>query len=335
MTQCQTHHRLQGLEPDNLLAFLTLLGLLRSLEAARPAWRPRAAWDVDHPPLRPVLVITEANNRVAIADAAAEGVSLLARDYEFPPESQGADTFQSDLNYSSSRARQILADAPARGRNCADLWSALMSDAAAKEEGQIEPTPLCLLFGQGHQHFLDRLASVPRIPVPPVNGRKNAITLSAADVIAEALFEQWKRQDPTPSFRWDPAEDVRYALRADDPSKSKSTTQHGANRLAAIGLASLTVAPVRHGNRIRLQLLGAKMGRGPLALYWPIWRDPATLAMIRAVLSHPDLADGSAALASLGVVQVRRTHRISVGKFVNFTRAEVVDDQAGANSPTR
>jgi len=35
-------HRLEGLEPDNLLAFLALLGLLRSLETARPAWRPRA-----------------------------------------------------------------------------------------------------------------------------------------------------------------------------------------------------------------------------------------------------------------------------------------------------
>ena len=30
-------YRLAGLEPDNLLAFLALLGLLRSLEEARPA----------------------------------------------------------------------------------------------------------------------------------------------------------------------------------------------------------------------------------------------------------------------------------------------------------
>jgi hypothetical protein len=34
-----------------------------------------------------------------------------------------------------------------------------MTDAAVKgdqKEGMINPTPLCLLFGQGHQHFLDR-----------------------------------------------------------------------------------------------------------------------------------------------------------------------------------
>lgn len=32
--------RLGGLEPDNLLAFLALFGLL-ALETARPDWRPR------------------------------------------------------------------------------------------------------------------------------------------------------------------------------------------------------------------------------------------------------------------------------------------------------
>ena len=37
-------HRLDGLEPDNLLAFLALLGLLRALDAARPDWRARAYW---------------------------------------------------------------------------------------------------------------------------------------------------------------------------------------------------------------------------------------------------------------------------------------------------
>jgi hypothetical protein len=48
-------HRLDGLEPDNLLAFLSLLGLLRTLETDdrdRPDHekaRPRAAWDIDTP----------------------------------------------------------------------------------------------------------------------------------------------------------------------------------------------------------------------------------------------------------------------------------------------
>ena len=37
MTEPNRSLRLEGLEADNLLAFLALLGLLRALEAARPA----------------------------------------------------------------------------------------------------------------------------------------------------------------------------------------------------------------------------------------------------------------------------------------------------------
>ena len=54
----RTIHRLEGLEPDNLLAFMTLLGLLRTLEEARPDWFPRALWTIDSPPIRPALRLT-------------------------------------------------------------------------------------------------------------------------------------------------------------------------------------------------------------------------------------------------------------------------------------
>jgi CRISPR-associated endonuclease/helicase Cas3 len=64
-------HRLEGLEPDNLLAFLALLGLMRTLETARPHWQPRAAWDVECPPLRPVLSLMEEADR-----GSAEGPQL-------------------------------------------------------------------------------------------------------------------------------------------------------------------------------------------------------------------------------------------------------------------
>ena len=39
---------------------------------------------------------------------------------------------------------------------------------------------------RGHQHFLDRLAAVPRIEAPPPRGRgKKAVTLTAAETIEE------------------------------------------------------------------------------------------------------------------------------------------------------
>lgn len=325
MTKLACRHRLEGLEPDNLLAFLALLGLLRAMETARPAWRPRAAWDLDNPPLRPLLVVAEAQTDIAICEAAAEGAAALAADYEFPETTDEDARPQSDLNYEAQTARALLDRAAGiRNRRCADLWAALMSDAAEKDQ-KIEATPLCLLFGQGHQHFLDRLASVPRSEASPSRGRgKKAVTLTAAEALHEALFQPWTRQDPTPAFRWDPAEDVRYALLADDPSGQKSTTQHGANRLAALGLPALTVAPAQRGARVRLQVRGGAFERNEFVFSWPIWKEPVSLAGLRVLLSHPNLGKGPSALAYLGVVEVRRARRIGVGKFMNFTRAEPV-----------
>lgn len=319
MSETTRIHRLEGLEPDNLLAFLALLGLLRALETSRADWRPRAAWDLDRAPLRPSLRLAQAAAPAEVCAAAADGVAVLASAHDFDG--------RADLNYGRAPARALLAkaaQAPDRAR--ADLLSALMSDAVTKDDkDQVEATPFCLLFGQGHQHFLERLAAVPNIPTPPPRGRgKKAAALSAEDCLAEALFAPWARPDPTFAFRWDPAEDVRYALMADDPSSHKTTTQHGANRLAAVGLAALTAVPAARGSRLRLRVPGGTAERSGFAFAWPVWSAPASLAAIRALLGHPDLRKPHG-LEHLGVESVWETTRKSVGKFMNFSPARPID----------
>jgi hypothetical protein len=208
-----------------------------------------------------------------------------------------------------------------------------MTDGAIKDGKKgdtIDPTPLCLLFGQGHQHFLDRLAKVPAEPVPPPRGTgKKAVHLTPAECLAEALFETWCRRDPTSSFRWDPEEDIRYALMAGDPTvvAYKSGTQHGANRLAAVGLAALTAVPERRAGRVRPSILGGAFGQKGFSFAWPIWRVPASLTAIRAMLSHPSLREPEK-LRYLSVDYVLSVRRISVGKFMNFTRARPITGDA-------
>jgi len=317
-------HRLDGLEPDNLLAFLALLGLLRALEAADRTLYPRAAWDLDQPPLRPRLFIANAVDPDDVAQFAAKGVQAVAESYDFGG--------RKDLNQSRCESREILQQealgACRNHRDRVDLLAALMSDAAIKHDKRelIDPTPLCLLFGQGHQHFLERLASVPREPAPPPRGRgRNTVAVSASQCLAEALFNPWHRQDPTSSFRWDPAEDVRYALMAGDPTDPayKAGTQHGANRLAAVGLAALTLAPEMRAGRVRPVILGGAVDSDGFSFAIPIWRDPATLAAIRMLLSHPDLRKPGR-LEHLGVDHVVVAQRISVGKFMNFARGRLL-----------
>ena len=317
-------YRLAGLEPDNLLAFLALLGLLRTLEEVRPASRPRVRWAVDSLPIRPVLQVTEWLTEDELLADVAHGLSELARSHDF-------GQFR-DLKLTPDEASGRLRAAAAEGRYRADLWAALTSDGAVRVKGnarQVEPTPLCLLFGQGHMHFLSRLASIPQQATPPARGRRSAKTeISDAVCLREALFHVWMRPDATASFRWDPHEDVRYALRATDPTdaKTKEKTQHGANRLAAVGLSALTVVPrSSSAGGTHLALLGGSHERNGYFFTWPIWRHPISLAAIRALLSHPRLDDWTVRDA-LGIVERRRTRRISVGKFMNFTRAEPLED---------
>ena len=319
MSETERRHRLDGLTPDNLLAFLALLGLLRSLEEAAPFWQPRVAWSVDAPPMRPVLSLAVGVERVIVVATAAAGLNRLAARHDFAP--------LKNLRFPQEAAAEKLRAAAAGDRYTADLWAALVSDAAVRERNKIseaEPTPFCLMFGQGHQHFLERLSAVPRRRMPDRGPRRSPLTVSETECLTDALFSTWTRPDASPSFRWDPHEDVRYAHRATDPTdqRTKETTQHGANRLAAVGLAALTVVPQRRAGEARLVVLGGDRGAdGSFSFSWPIWREPIGLAAIRALLGHPGL-DDPATRAALGIVDRRRTRRISSGKFMNFTPAE-------------
>jgi hypothetical protein len=309
-------HRLEGLEPDNLLAFLALLGLLRALEAA--GWRPRAHWE--GLPLRPFLTLREAKTQEQVAQAAAAGCGVLAKDHDFDGEK--------DLTFEGGRARLLLEaaqrpDTPGRSA----LLGSLFSDGAVKDDGRILAAPLCAMFGQGHQHFLQRLADVARGVIPKAMAkRRPPPDLNAPDYLRAALFVSWSRSDETDGFRWDPAEDRRYALRFKNPSGDAGRTEHGANRLASVGLAALPGAAVMRRRGLRFLTLGAEAGPdGALGITWPIWTRAASLAGVQALLGHPALVSADqGAMQHLGVVERRRARRVANGKFMNFTRAEVV-----------
>jgi hypothetical protein len=317
-------HVLHGLEPDNLLAFLALLGALRALAASDQPVQVRASWTVDAPPVRPRLHVDAFVTEAVMLERLARGTANLAKSYAFGD--------RRDLDYRHDECRAALRDgainASVQDRARADLLSALMNDAAMKEgkDERIDATPLCLLFGQGHQHFLQRLAEVPNAASPPPRGRgKAAAQISAEECLAEALLSPWHRSDPTKSFRWDPAEDVRYATLAGDPTDPafKGGSQHGANRLAAIGLGALAVISEVRLGRARAAIAGGARDRSGFSFAWPIWREPASLPTIVGLLSHPSLREPGG-LVHLGVDQVMLARRISVGKFMNFSRARPI-----------
>jgi hypothetical protein len=324
MTSDQTRFRLDGLEPDNLLAFLALLGLLRVLDTCRPDWHSRAGWDLNQPPLRPILTIVEPASEQAICDFAAAGIAQLAAVNNFETAS--------DLRFDRSVGRKLLCRAAseqsgAEARYFADLCAALISDAALdRERTQVEPTPLAYP-SVATSNFLKNFIALCNAELPEKRGRDPTYPKGEAGCIAQALFAPWQRRDRPVGLRWDPDEAKRHAYQWRAPTKDPPTTQHGANRLAIIGLSALTAVPTSSGTRVQLSVLGGTGGGDRFSFAWPIWSLPASLLSIRAMLSHPHLREPRA-LEHLGVDHVRVTRRVSLDRLRNFTYAEPESGQA-------
>jgi hypothetical protein len=313
-----TQHELPGLETDNLLGFLALLGLLRAIGKERPSLFPRACYHGS--PLRAQLFLQ--------ADLSAEEVAAVA--------SRGCSTYSEELNFGTHRdltfgqddARVLLKASLARNAS-PGMMSALFSDGAVRTDGRIEPTPFCAMFGQGHQSFLARLQTVSLGTVPRASKSKKVVPdLNDPAILARALFALWTRSDATESFRWDFEEDRRYALRDVDPSSDPATTEHGANRLAIVGLLSFQSAPTIRRGRVVLSTRAVSRGRDRRPIItWPIWMQPASLEAIHAMLDDPELVRDYPVFASLqryGIEQLRRVRRVMNGKYISFTRAEAL-----------
>jgi hypothetical protein len=302
---------LPGLEAENLLAFLALLGLLRALEQAAPKWSPHVSWEED-PPWRARLHLVGNVTESAVADAVASGVAALVEKFEFDGHR--------NVDFKSEEFRAYLGKTRTDATRAA-LACALAAQYPEKKAGGVQAAPLVLMFGQGHQNFLDRLLSIPRGDLPKsLQKLKSPPDLNDPQKIAEALFARWKRTDPTDAFRWDPSELQPYALRFDDPSSAGAApTVHGANRLAALGFLSFPSAPAVS----RARTPGTRRGGESLEYVWPLWSVPLSLHGVEALLSHPDVLHGNlAAVRALGVIEIMAARRFASGKFMNVAWAK-------------
>lgn len=304
-----------GLEPDNLLAFMALLGLLRTLEAARPDWEPRASWK--GPPWTAQLHLAAFPEAIEIAQATNEGILTLLEHFDVDKR-KNVDFAPKEYRTYAKRMR--------RDKVRTALASALTAEWPQNRQGDgsLSAAPLVMMFGQGHQNFLERLIDVPRGALPNrLRKLKSPPDLAAPAKIAEALFQPWRREDDADGFRWDPEDDQRYALRYDDPSLTGAApTVVGANRLAAIGFLSFSTAASERG----VQSVGAVRENGEWFFVWPIWLPRLSRTGIEALLAHPELLSGERSrLQLLGVAEIFRARRVANGKFMNVARARPVE----------
>lgn len=292
---------LTGLRGDNPLAFLAALGALRVLSLVRPDNPPRMSWIIERGALRPVL---HDFNGVD-ASALPETIDAALRDL------CGPEPFQFARNTSVKPAvfARFVIEAADRAlpgdRRCADFAAAFGCEALTTRQGKAQDTALRTMSGAGHQHFVEFMRTL--------------CEKTNAEHLREALFGPWRRQDGPPSMRWDPIDDRRYALRWKNPSNEQIRTVRGANRLAVEALPLFTTAPA--GGELRTTGFQRKTWT------WPIWDAAVGVEAVRSLLTLAELhthAPDRRCLGAMGVAEVYRSTRITVGKYRNFSPARPV-----------
>ena len=293
---------LSGLDGSNPLGFLAAVGTLRTVGLAVPNVRWSMKWLMRDGIWMPALFA----DRPASADAL---VDLLC--CELRRESTPEFDFAKNLNITPGQLKSEAAMARSRAqpddRRHADFIAAFGCEIyETKDRKSVQDTALRTMSGAGNQHFLGTM--------------KKLIHETERAHLHNSLFEMWHHSDDKLGLRWDPEEDRRYALRWDNPSDGGVKTMRGANRLA---IEALPVFPTAPGER-ELETTGFSTGSKTTLFTWPIWRVAIGIDVVRSLLALPELQrpePNRKHLTAMGVVEVHRSQRMTVGKYRNFTRA--------------
>lgn len=327
MSDCATPTSLLlvGLRGDNPLAFLASVGTLRMLthiwpsRSVKMSWQFRTGWQplvhIDGPYTE--IEVTESLHRALSGREIAPEFTLGYELEEAPKNLTIEPAIYAEI------ARNSAQSASVSSRAWADFCAAYGTDAF-RAEAKIRDTDLRTMSGAGHQHFLEFMRKLAKEPTPTAvaNRRRSndaEDTGTSEAHLRSALFAPWTYADPGPAMRWDPLDDRRHALRADDPSNSTEApirTMRGANRLAIEALPCFPTAPSRR------ELLTCCFRNRVFS--WPIWQFPITLDTLRSLLTHSEIVSETPrreVLAPIGVVEVFRSKRLTIGKLRNFTPA--------------
>ncbi|HEY8549224.1 MAG TPA: hypothetical protein VIL35_04645 [Vicinamibacterales bacterium] len=306
---------LPGLDPQNPLAFLAALGVLRALDdrAVRTGGRPpRLGFRGDARPM-PVIVsdIPGIEELIPVllqdaADRASDAVLTLAYDASGRRVAHGSPGASYDLKPPPAVARELLEEAVAQGGSTLRLAAAFFSDVVRDNKGATKPT--AFHFTAGQQEFLAMVTEL-----------RAKVT---AEDFREALIGPWLGRSQLPSLSWDATASRNYALRASDPSKEKRGSIAAANWLGVLGLTFFPVFPFRR----RLETTAVRGSWKNSTFTWPIWEPAATAATVSSLLRLDVRRFRAAECRALGITGVfaSRILRSEQGGYGSFTPAAAV-----------
>lgn len=320
-------HRLDGLEPDNLLAFLALLGLLRALEMTRSEWKPRAYWEVEKAPLRPVLTTREPVTADDISEAALEGLLIFRKalwPFSWPRTKQG-----------SAKKTALFSGQPrqrALSRRCVSMLAACGPNNDKRLLWELRCDLLAVSGGSRSDRKKGEVFDATPMKLPSgqmtfIGAQFDAICACEVEDIHNSLFKTWTYSHKGNSLRFSPEEAQRYAYRASDPSPEGSRTELGASALSGLGLLSFTMSEARP--YWRMVAYTGRRSEGKIG--WPIWAAEdgvgaslqTIVAMLRTLPSDTRLDPSIRNLCRMIASARRYVLDPNQGDYGNIARAEL------------
>jgi len=306
---------LPALDGANPLGFLTALGTVAVLSETDPkiklGWHARARWT-------PFLQSAVFNDESALLAQLTETfrVECQTECGEYPMECSIGPLSQCtpEKLHCFAKATTTLADS--RHRRATDMVAAFGIEKLRPSKGktdkpfEIQRTPFCFTTGSGHQEFIADARQLMTRKLP-TKGAPNPPPCITEQKLRAALFNTWSYDDPGLSLRWDPAEDVRYALRLDDPGPIGAHTVWMANALA---FRALPFFPCAESKR----QIATSAWCDADTFQWPIWEKPLSKATIGSLLSYQAFANRITPpfrqeLQARGVLAIFCSSRIKVG----------------------
>jgi CRISPR-associated endonuclease/helicase Cas3 len=309
---------LSGLDGSNPLAFLAAVGLLRVLSLKAEDWIPRLSWKLLACWV-PVIWIPSGVREAALCETLADQLATMRGHPALRLGHLEADNLVVSPKQYAAVCLTAAGEASRDDRVWADFCTAFGSEVVPSENDRelIQDTAFRTMSGSGHQDFLAFF--------------RNIVGATKAGHLEKALLQPWRYNDPLRNMttRWDPQDDVRYALRWKNPSsentlRSRSGSVLGANRLAIEALPLFPSVPV--GSRL---MTTGFMGRRSSDTFftWPIWGVPHSIDVVRSLLALEDLQQTPAdrnRLTMFNIREVFRSQRITIGKYRNFTPSQSV-----------
>ena len=295
-----------GLSGSSLLGFLAALGTLHTLDSISETEGTKMQWNSHGTLYYPSICLPASLDREWLLSSLDKSLKYYA--------GHATVTFASDLKITPKQFRH-LAETQCKeylsenDRLGAAVTAAFGCESVTNDEGNIEDTAFRTMSGAGHQHFLAFMNELA----------KN----THAEHLREAIFGPWRFRDPSPTMRWDEADDRRYALRWDEPSKDPVRTVRGANRLAIAGLPFFTVAPTSSTSVATTGFAGQRSNNTFFS--WPLWSGWLGVDVVRSLLAMPELQKADVPLGKLHHIRVHavcRSQRVTLGKYRNFTPAK-------------